>query len=248
MLRQRVRYWSCSRFADWVRGEKKPSSLPLGEWGKWREDLAKRKPVRCFLAEKGLNGLQNFLMFPFDLWRTVRRRFILRFVERPYCLDTGLSKWDWHEFDERIIHGLFNELKNFVEVELAHAHNWGENRKKYRFRGGRCPEAGVDHLLWASSLRFGDEEGFKKGDPERGKPTPQAVSAKKILELYRWWLARPSRPDPMEASGWSEVWDSEDRRKRDKASKRLREIEEEYDSEDEKMLVRLIKLRKHLWT
>lgn len=247
MLKSRVHYWNCSRFADWVRGEKKPYSLPWGEWDEWEDDLAKRKPVRFFLAEKGLNGLQNFVMFPLDLWRTVRRRLMLRFVERPYCLDTGLSRWDWHEFDERIVHGLFNGLKDFVEVELASmfiATDQGE----FKMKNGRCPEAGVANLEWQTGLKYGEGDFVKKDDPRWGKPTPQAVSARKILALYRWWLARPDRPEPAEASGWREACDSDDKRKRSKGFKRMQEIEDEYEREDEKMLVRLIKLRKSLWT
>lgn len=248
MLRHRVNYWGCSRFADWIRGEKKPESLPWGEWDEWRDDLRKRKPVRYFLAEEFLNSLQNFLMLPFDLWRTVRRRLMLRFVERHYCLDTGLSKWDWHELDERIIHGLFNELKNFVEVELASMF-LDTDMGKFRMKDGRCPEAGVVNLKWQCSLVYGEDMGFKKGDPEFGKPTPQAKSAKKILELYSWWTeVRPARPDPMDASGWSKACESDAWKRDRKASKRLQEIEDSYDMEDEKMLVRLIKVRKSLWT
>lgn len=247
MLRSRIHYWSCSRFADWVRGEKKPHSLPWGEWDDWRVDLAKRRPTRFFLAERGLPALQNFLMFPLDLWLTVRRRLVLRFLKRPYCLDTGLSKWDWHELDERIIHGLFNELRNFVEVELASmflATDGGE----FRMRKGRCPEAGIACLEWQSDLKYGDHDFVEKGDPKWGLPTPQAVSARGILDAYRWWLARPSRLDPMEASGWSDVADSDDESKRGEALARLHEIEEGYDDEDERMLVVLVKLRKSLWT
>jgi hypothetical protein len=247
MLRQRINYWSCSRFADWVRGEKKPYALGWDEWDEWRDEVSKRRPVRFFLAEKGLNGLQNLVMFPADLWRTARNKIRLRFFDRPYCLDTGLSKWEWHEIDERIIHALFNTLKDYVEVELASMFI-STDRGEFKMKGGRCPEAGIANLEWQSELKYGDSDFIKKSDPRWGKPTPQAVSAKKILELYRWWLARPSRTDPMKASGWSEVYESKDERKRSMASKRLQEIEDEYDREDEKMLVRLIKLRKSLWT
>lgn len=248
MLRSRIHYWSCSRLADWVRGEKKPHSLPWGEWDDWRDDLAKRKPVRFFLAERGLNALQNFVMFPFDLWRTVGRSLMLRFVERPCCLDTGLSKWDWHEFDERIIHGLFNELKNFVEVELASMF-LDTDMGKFRMKGGRCPEAGIANLKWQSELKYGENDLLDEGDPRWGKPTPQAKDAVKIMELYRWWTeVRPARADPMEASGWSEACESDAWKTDREASDRLHRIEEEYDREDERMLIRLIRLRKGLWT
>jgi hypothetical protein len=230
-----------------VRGEKKPHALGWDEWDDWRDEVAKRRPVRFFLAEKGLRILQDIVMFPVDLWRTVRNKIRLRFFDRPYCLDTGLSKWDWHELDERIIHGLFNSLKDYVEIELASMF-LSTDRGEFKMKAGRCPEAGIANLEWQSELKYGDSDFIKKGDPRWGKPTPQAVAARKILELYRWWLARPDRPDPMDASGWSEVYESKDERKRSKASKRLGEIEEEYDREDEKMLIRLIRLRKSLWT
>jgi hypothetical protein len=247
VLKQRIDYWSCSRFADWVRGEKKPHALEWDEWDEWNDAASKKRPVRFFLAEKGLNTLQNVFMFPFDLWRTIRNKIRLRFFDRPYCLDTGLSKWEWHELDERIIHGLFNALKDYVEVELASMF-LSTDIGEFKMKGGRCPEAGIANLEWQSGLKYGDSYFVEKGDPMWGKPTPQAVSARKILKLYRWWLARSERPDPMKVSGWSDVWESKDENKKSKASKSLSEIEDEYDREDEKMLIRLIRLRRSLWT
>lgn len=247
-MRQRLRYWSCSRVADWVRGEKKPEALPLDGWKDWRLDLRRRKPLRYFLSERLPNTLQNILMFPVDLWRTAKNRLRLRFVDRRYCLDTGLPRWEWHELDERIIHGLFNELKNFVEVELASMWIATDKDKKFRMKRGRCPEAGLAHLDWQCSLTYGKDMGFKSGDPEYGRPTPQAKSAKKIKQLYLWWESRKSRPDPMDESGWTEHYESTDRKLRDKASRRLEEIERHYEMEDDKMLARLIKVRKSLWT
>lgn len=243
----RVSYWSCSRFAEWIRGEKKPPSLPWGEWEEWRSDLSARKPLRFFLAERGLNALQNFLMFPLDLWRKVTWKLKIRFFKKPYCLDTGLSKWHWHEFDDRIIHGLFNELKNFVEVELASGF-LSTDMGEFAMKNGRCPKAGVAHLNWQMNLKYGDNDFLDKNDPRYGMLTPQAVAARRTLKLYRWWLERPSRPDPMDASGWSEVWESSDKNKLRVTSSRLHDIEEQYDREDEKMLIRLMKLRKSLWT
>lgn len=250
MRRSRFKYWSCSKFADWLRGEKKPDALEWNAWEDWRKEASSKRPVRYFLAETVLDKLQDIVNFPRDLAHSLSAWWHNRFVAKTHCLKTGLPPGRYHELDDRILHGLFNELKEFVESELAHMQSLGGDDKKYVFKRGRCPEAGVDHLLWASALRFGEGEGFKKGDAEWGKPTPQAKSAAKILELYRWWTeVRPNRPNPHDASGWSEHWEKEsnDRNKRS-AFKKLQKMEEDQEAEDEKMLIRLMKVRKSLWT
>lgn len=249
MRRSRVNYWSCSKFADWLRGEKKPVALEWDAWEEWHKAASSKRPVRHFIAEKVLNRVQDLFMLPWDVAHSFSAWYHNRFVAKTHYLKTGLKPGRYHELDDRILHGLFNEFREFVESELAGMQSYGENEKKYVFKNGRCPEAGVDHLIWASGLKY-DESFMNKKDPLWGKPTPQAKAASKMLELYRWWTeARPSRPDPMEASGWSEHWEKkfEDKNKR-AASKKLQRIEEANDAEDEKMLVRLVKLRKSLWT
>ena len=130
----------------------------------------------------------------------------------------------------------------------------------------RCPEAAVAHLEWEMTLKY-DDEWIKQDDPNYGKPTHQAEAAKEKWALYYWWkYVRPHRVDAMEYCGWSEY--CEDRRKavgeddwifdeteqpKDKERSRkildaMDRLEKQYDSEDEEMLIRLIKLRKSLWT
>lgn len=246
MNRSRFNYWSCSSFADWLRGEKKPHILGFEEWDDWRTKAKSSKPLRYYLAENVLNRLQDIVMFPRDVLDSCRNYWHNRFVSKTHFLKTGLEPGVYHELDERILHGLFNELKDFVEVELAWMHGYGN--KDYKFRGGRCREAGLDHLEWASKLKY--DEFVGKDDPKYGKPTPQAESAVVIKELYDWWTeARPSRPEPMDASGWSEHYEKKSTDKdRTAAFRKLQKIEREYEKEDERMLVKLIKVRGSLWT
>lgn len=250
MTRQRFSYWSCTRFADLVRGVKKPLALGFDEWGEWRKKARAERPLRFFFAEVVLNKIQNAILFPFDIWRSAAFYRENRFVSKTHFLKTGLRPGQYHELDQRILHGLFNELKDFVEVELAWSHMVGDNEGGFKFRRGRCPDAGIAHLNWALNLKY-DDSLFAKTDSRFGKPTPQAKSAAKILELYNWWIERSNRPDPMEASCWSEyckdkpgVSDKVGR----SAFNRLQKIEDAYEKEDDKMIVRLVKLRKHLWT
>jgi hypothetical protein len=84
--------------------------------------------------------------------------------------------------------------------------------------------------------------------------------------LYNWWTTTyRNRPDPHDASGWSDYceasrlanggklsWGSDKSPKLEemcnKSHKLLHEIEEAYEAEDEAMMIRLIKVRHGLWT
>lgn len=252
MLRQRIRYWNCSKFADWVRGEKKPYALTMEEWKDWKNKLKKERPFRYYISEKLLNKIQNFFCYPSDVYNSIRAYIENRFITKTHCLKTGLEPGHYHELDERIIHGLFNELKEFVECEQARMQSYVKD-KSYKFSKGRCKEAGIDYLNWAANLKLDESCGISEDYPEYGTPTNQAISAKKILELYYWWENRPNRLDPMYQSGWSKYCENKPLgQKVDEegraALNKLTEIEESQDKEDEDMLIELIKIRKSLWT
>jgi len=170
---------------------------------------------------------------------------------------------------------LFNELRDFVEVELAWWHiAWegSEVRKKYRppfwatgwwrWRTWRCPQAGLDNLEWQMNLK---RDYLDDVHPERNLPSPQAETAREILELYRWWTeVYPNRPDPHDAGGWSDYCakfrdkgrdflDFEDRTDEEREASRqaldaTQAIEDKYKKEDEEMMIRLIRIRESLWT
>jgi hypothetical protein len=115
---------------------------------------------------------------------------------------------------------------------------------------------------------MGEDWGVDKDSSDHSKPTPQAVKAQEVLDLYRWWKdVYPNRPDPHDASGWSEYCElkrkehgetglsfmkesknPETRALGDRALKKTHEIEQAYDDEDTEMLIRLIKVRHGLWT
>jgi hypothetical protein len=238
MLKKRINYWSCSRFADWVRGEKKPHALTLEEWGDWKNKQSKKRPIRFFISDTLLNRIQDFVFFPKDIFWNVRCYIRNRFIDKLQYLKTGLKPGWYYDLDHRIIHGLFNELKDFVEIELAWMNQLSKD-KKFRRRLHRSPEDGVEHLKWGMSLKDDD-----------GSPSRQAKSCEEILELYNWWKNYPNRPDPMKQSGFVDVYDDKniDEETKNRASQNLWELEEKQEQEEEDMLIRLIKIRKSLWT
>lgn len=254
----RMRYWSCSAFADWLRGTAKPGAATIPDWDDWKVAAKTKNKFRFWLAEEGLDTIQNILHFPLDLVHEVKYRIRMRFFLKPFALfSDSLNRYSWTDLDSRILYCLFDELVKFVEIEMAWMYlTWDkEARERFnigKFKGfwrvGRVPLAGLAYL---QRYMDGPEE-------EWGNP----ASYKEIFELYTWWKQRDSRPDPFEASGWAELADApsfglfglwrdvsdEGREKRDKVMNELTRIEDEYEAEDEAMLIRLIKIRKHLWT
>ena len=276
-MAQHGRYWSCTPFADWVRGTRKLNSGTSEEWADWNDKAKGYNPVRYWLAEEGLGHLQDFVTYPIRKIYDVKYYINNRFVSRTHALTAhsrDIKPGSWTDVGNRFLPCLFNELVDFVEVETAGNHiAWGDEevRAKYHapfYASGwfrwRCSQAGLDHLDWAMSLT--NVDWVEKTDPDYGKPTSQALHAKEIKELYTWWtVTYRNRPDPYEASGWGAYCDSlrsqfgdnwigrsskepADVKVREKAHKLLAKIEKAYDKEDEEMMIRLIKIRDSLWT
>jgi len=279
-MAQHSNYWSCTPFADWIRGTTKLKSGTSEEWYEWQVRAKRDYPIRWWIAEEGLGHLQDFVTYPIRKIYDVKYYINNRYVTRTHALTAhhcDIKPGSWSDVGNRFLPCLFNELVDFVEIEQAWSHiAWGskEDRAKYdppfyasgwwRWRTWRCPRAGIDHLDWSMTLTNSDW--VEKTDPNYGKPTGQALRAKEIKELYTWWtVTYRNRPDPYDASGWSEYCDSlrsqfgdswigmsskepADVKVREKSHKLLAKIEKAYDKEDEEMMIRLIKIRDSLWT
>jgi hypothetical protein len=276
----RNHYWTCSKFADWVRGTKKLSAGTSEEWDEWTTTAQMRHNFRYWLAEEGLDILQKIVYWPTDTLYSIKYYVNNRFITHTHRLTAhprDIKPGEWRDVGNRFLPCLFNELVDFVEVELAWWHlAWSpEERPKYnmpwwavgwwRVRTWRCPQAGLDNLEWQRQLRWKEEEvgaDFKG----LGELTPQAVKAQEILDLYTWWTTTyRNRPDPYEDSGWSAAceasrqanggklsWSTPKdpvlKKAQDKAHKLLQKLEADYEKEDEAMMIRLIKVRHGLWT
>ena len=280
----RAHYWTCSGFADWLRGTMKPRAETSEGWRKGRHQAKRDHPLRYWIAEEGLDLLQKIVYYIPDKLYAVKYYINNRWVTRTHSLTAhprDIKPGEWRDVGDRILPCLFNELVDFVEVELAWWHiAWSEKaeREKYqapfwatgwfRWRTWRCPQAGLDNLDW--QMKLTNKDWLEEGHPDSGQPTLQAINAREIFALYKWWTEeRPKRPDPMEASGWSAYCESRWNRKKGLVDDddelddmmepdtkvdtkpmldQMRVMEEAYEKEDEEMLIRLIKIRKSLWT
>jgi hypothetical protein len=213
-----TRYWSCTPFADWLRGTAKLSCGTSEEWDEWTTRAQMKHNFRYWLAEEALGHIQDFVTWPIRKIYDLKYYINNRYVTRTHSLTAharNIKPGEWCDVGNRFLPCLFNELVDFVEIETAWSHvAWGsaEERAKYktpfyatgwfRWRTWRSAAAGLDHLDWAMTLTNKDWCG--PDHPDYDKPTSQATSAKEIKELYTWWtVTYPNRPDPYDASGWT---------------------------------------------
>jgi hypothetical protein len=213
----RSHYWTCSKFADWLRGSPKLKCGTSEEWDAWYASSAKAHPIRYWIAEEGLDHLQTIVHYIPDKLNDVRYYINNRWVTRSHALTAhprDIAPGDWRDVGNRFLPCLFNELVDFVEIEQAWHHCiWSDDAKTkfdvpwwrkgwLRWRAWRCPEAGMEYLRWAETLT--NAEFLEEGEKHKAEPTYQAKAAKEIIELYTWWTTTyRNRPDPMDASGWS---------------------------------------------
>ena len=145
MYRSRWNYWSCNKFADYIRGTTKPFALGLEEWDVWHNEAKKKHPLRYYLAENGLKTLQNIVYFPYDVYHNIEVYVRNRWIDQTHMIKTGLQPGQYYEFDTKILHGLFNELVDYVEVEISHTMKVYKDRN-YVFKNGRCKKIGRAHV------------------------------------------------------------------------------------------------------
>jgi len=276
----RSHYWTIGKFADWVRGTPKLKMGTSEEWDEWNRKVSGQSPLRYWLAEEGLDHLQRVVFYVPDTLHSIKYYINNRWVTRTHALTAhprDIKPGQWRDVGDRFLPCLFNELVDFVEVELAWWHiAWDDAARKqfeapwyargwFRWRTWRSAKCGLANLEWQRQLRWKEEEvgaDFKG----LGELTPQAEKAQEILDLYTWWTTTyRNRPDPHEASGWGAYceasreanggklsWSSDKstalKKMSNKAHKLLRKIEADYEKEDETMMIRLIKVRHGLWT
>lgn len=268
-----INYWSCSKFADWLRGTSKPEAETLENWNVWHKSVKQSHKLRYWLAETALDNIQKAILLPYNTYKSFFYFIKKVFLYKTHCLPSSNFKLgEWHDLDYRILNCNFTALKDFVEIECAHLNYWSltkEERKKIKLdfwqkltKIWRNPQLGIDYLTWSSNLVI-DENWVEKTDPTFGKPTGQALGAKEILEIYHWWIKRKDldiwddsaliefyKNNPTD---FTSVFDNDTRpdnvKQEEKAliTKRF-ELEEFQKNQDTEMLCRLMKVRHHLWT
>lgn len=196
----------------------------------------------------------------YDIWfdiknavKNAERWIAFRTYDKYHVLKTDL-KPGYYDIDTRILHSNFSLLVDFVEIEKASLQyffaSYEEAKNKSRVSFNKLTkeqkkELGLQYLNWEIE---NDEEFF---------PKQQKVSAKEIKNLYLWWTeVRPSRIDPYdkyeeeldELSGSLNNMPEKNKKKLINLYKKIGKLEDQYEKEDDAMLIRLMNVRRNLWT
>lgn len=230
----------------------KPSGATWVEWGQWRLATKTAHPIGWFFTET-LPVIFSEITRP--IWK-IQYWAKYNIFDKRNIVKTKLKSGYW-DARERILFANFSILVDFVEIDKAsrnhefldsHVKNW---RWFHVFRR-RIPQAGIDYLLWETTL----------DDPSLGSLTSsplQAQKAREVLELYYWWkIQRPNRLDPHESSGWSRWCNIQDTNGNNVLNfntssfeqhllAKSMHIEDYYDREDDENLIRLMNIRQGLW-
>ena len=175
-------YWTCSRFADFIRGTPKPKVLTSAGWNQWKTTTQKNSPIRYYLAEDFLNTIQKIIMSPISLWYNIIYYLHNRYIVKTHTLVSNLTTGQWYDYDTRLLHASFDELVNYVQIECAykflrfdHITFTHSNKLVNYFKPWRNEEAGLKYLDLLIEMGYDD-------------------SIRKIKQLYMWWIyTRPSR-------------------------------------------------------
>jgi hypothetical protein len=233
-----------------------PGALSSRGWKLFDDEFKSVAPIRHWID----HDFKRLFVYPIKwAYEEISAWLLYRTFDRYHIVNTGLAP-GYHELDFRMLHANFNMLKDFVEVQQAKREYWGGDSKKtwcelhmpfyeivYPFRR---PDLGIKHLEWGATL---DDPTL----PIYEQSPAQAKYAREMLALYKWWTeTRPNRVEVVVRYPSGNLFDIFDpafqltktyktyRADLNKSSKQ----EEKWHKEDDAMLVRLIKIRRGLWT
>jgi len=224
-----------------------PRSLPIGGWEKREQRLKKAFPVRFFVWDSIPDILKYNIQNPY---KRLKNWIRFRTWDRYDIVVLDISK-DYHDPDTRLLYANFQILQDFVEIELAacmHDEETGNTSARgfseiFRFmkrKKLRDPARGIKHLDWEINSTTGY----------------QSTSAQEKKVLYLWWTQwRPARLDPYVSDYFNQPGDFDlslkalfNRPFNRELSDARTKLEQMYEAEDEEMLIRLMKVRRSLWT
>ena len=220
------------------------AALQMLQWERHDRLMKALFPIRWFIFDTMPSFWRSHISGP---WTRFNNWFRYRIFDRYHVvvIDTEPGYMDP---DERMLRVNFQILVDFVEIELASFHSasleadneitsWSNSVKKLfrrnRRRNHRDPEGGMAYLDWEISVTN----------------SHQARAAAEKKDLYLWWtVERPNRFDLYTDPhlGWNENKNNSDYLRHDYTL--VHSCETIYEEQDQEMLIRLMKVRRSLWT
>ena len=171
---------------------------------------------------------------------------VVRRGDRVYINHPDIKYYNYYDKDHLLLYAVFQILVDYVEYECS---IFGEKSWYDKLSSMYV----LEYLL---PLRRNKKAGRKL--LEERMAIPENQWAKELLDLYDWWVdERPNRPDPWTSPELDKFHNEkvfgDDHIFRlspgyKKVLMKAHKLEEQYQKEDKKQLLRLIKVSGHLWT
>lgn len=218
--RHRINYWSHSKLANRIHEKlgatKKLHCGTMEEWDEYHLALKQYKFAN-WLDDKFWDGLQNIVYYPYDVYSEIRYAFKARFTDQRHSLQSKLPKWQYRDYRELLLFATFDSFCDDFMI---------------REKGRGCEKKMYKHFEWECNLRNSDCGDVNYYGDDKSHPDdeliPQALNARKLMELYRWWRIRRSEILSYRFDGFDE--------------------ENRLDDIDNEKLKELMDLRLTLWT
>lgn len=242
------------KFNRWLRFNP-PGALTSDGWASFDHEFKATAPIRYWFAHQ----FKHIFIYPISRkYENTQWWIRYRTINRYHTVKTGQEP-GYSPTDRTILHVNFNLLKDYVEIDAASRAYWADDIPKtwceahmpfytliYPFRR---PDLGIKHLDWEATL---DDPAL----PMFEQSPQQAKYAREALALYKWWTeSRPARVEIIirhPFTGSDDIFFS--RKNRNTPEYKIYESdlnksnkqEEQWTKEDDKMLIRLIKIRRGL--
>ena len=257
------------KFFNWLeRKLKVDTPYALSNWDAWRQYMKTHRPIAFFLTD----DLPR-LIDKINVYRILKINYIPYYfknlISLRYCfLKTKLPIMKFQELNTLILHANFNTLVDYVECSynLIPGKSYPNDRKEFIEK--------YNIPFWRQNQVFfrSKEAGIKALNDQIADMVAHNYtdhSYQEILDLYLWWTTtRPNRAElyvdsPADDNQWSNIdliygeslFRSKYSRKKHVKDQELisrllstsQKLEEEYNTEDTEMLVRLVKVLPKCW-
>lgn len=236
-------YDNWSRFRSYLRkliDSDMPKALPMRHfseegdftWEDWHEKMQAEKPIRYFLFKTLPSKFHVKIVMPIDnffYWiksRVVKKDHLLD-LRQPKTNSDDDYKWGYLDCDCKILFACFNVL-------VEHVKNGNECQFHY----------GINDIE-----RLKEDINNEKDESIKSSMEQQLASLQELKTIYDYWTDERKKSLEEKNKALTEWYESS--KNKNESNKTYRDYvlkyNEDFDSKEEEMLIRLIKIRKHLW-
>lgn len=237
--------WPYRGIVNWafkkLFGIPKPSALPMrtfgaepGDytWEDWEADAMRDYPVRYFLSETVPMWWRVKISMNIEhAWYWLRTHTVHRYhkldLRQPYTGTDDDYDWGWIDEDRQMLYACFNILVDHIDLRNSSKYHYGTTEKDFAALRKEIEEDKEGCVITLKNQLHFLEEAKALYDYWTVK---RKVDLNKRRALLHDWHNNRGQ-DPGEHK-----WNA------------LQKAEEEFDKEEEEMLIRLMKIRRYLWT